>query len=370
MQNNSKKIISLIALICISFSLFGEEEASIPNWTYLTHHEQYPLYKQVSKKKLSEGELIHFNRISREFSIKMQNPIVLEYDKKVNNSSGLIETTAHLYDNSGRHLWSKENIDRNDQVYLNSSNIALLINYDNGYKATWFNQSGTRINCIEFEYPGLYFTVSSLKNDTNWMIKKDFDKSYEGQIIKNDLLSLIFTDKFGNQLNTINMKYPEFGYDHSISKSGDYLFVSCMGVDNGEYEYMTYLLRPDGTIIREFENEFISSGFFSEDESIYICHSTYNKVIDISSAKIITSYRGHGPCKPANKEHSVLVSGEYDDVRIIDYSTNKLLFHKNFSEGNINTEVKFVDISGDAKTVKAISNGYLYTFMRRGNNNE
>jgi len=362
MLNRIKFIKYQIVLIIIYFStvILCAVPLMVPNWTHLKWHKNYPLYEVISQEKLTSAERINYYNKTYQYSPKIETDYTIRMEKIRDQKTGMMKKYVTLVDSSGIECWTKYSESEHPQLYVAQNNISVFTSYDNWNSVVWFDKKGNELNRINFDNDEIIARARPLKNGEYWIITTDFDNNFEIQSNNKNLLSLIFTDKFGNILNKINLKYPNYGTYSTISRSEEYLMMSCTEGQAGkrDYKYYSYFLKANGTIVKEY-NKLISRGYFSDNETIYISNG---KIMDVSTGEFITSFISHGSCKSANKGIPVFVSSEGNVLRIVDYEKKELLFYKEFKYGEKPCEIEYVEISGDGKTIKALARGRLYKF--------
>jgi len=250
--------------------------------------------------------------------------------------------------------------------YGSSTGITAICDYNMTNSLFWVDKQGKELNKLELENQQTAY-ATTLKDGEIWLIQTEFDiLTYEKPRELPNLASLIFCDRTGNVLNTIDLKYANLHIEKTISKSEDYIMFVCYRDEyrpNQDWQqYHSYIIKYDGTIIKEYEDDgvWLINGSFSENEDVYVTRGGTDFIIDLPTGDISTSYKTHGRSAIANKETGIIAVLDFNDLRLINYKTKKLLFHKKFDVYPI---PKYVEITGDGNEVIVVTENHLYTFQ-------
>jgi len=276
------------------------------------------------------------------------------------------ETIYTLVDSEGNSYWEinrDSNYDFNFRLCAANNGISTLSKDNIIY---WIDPDSTVINTLELE-ENVHGYSRPLKNGKYWFILKDM-QSYEGDYYEDPDFKkeMIYTDKQSNVLIRKEFKYNDL-YDRiCISKNDNYLMFVCTDYDSktGQNK-QSYLLRANGELIKEYEDIWLGNGSFSDDEKLFISDSRNSRILDVETGEFITYFNTYGDSRIANKGTDIFVNNDDNQVRVINYKTGEKLFSKKFNVPNRSYEVKWVSISGDAKTVKVAFNNHLYVYRMK-----
>ena len=364
----------LLILLFVSF-VFINFLNSVPelcnNWTVLSNSSDYPKYEEVGKLEITEAQKHDYKRKRQGLSVTTGHNYKFVPETRRNTHTNIEEKYVTFKDESGSILWSMEstNADRASRTFYGSSTgITAICDYNMRNSIFWVDKQGNELNRLELKDQQTAY-INTLKDGEIWMIETEFDIwSYEKPQELPNLASLIFCDRTGNVLNTIDLKYANLYNHKAVSKSNDYIMYSCYkDIDLGHYktsEYYTYLLKNDGTIIKEYEGNVIANGTFSENEDLYIDKGSSSEIVNIATGEIITKFKTQNTVV-ANKETEIVAVLDFGELRIINYKTKKVLFYKRF---DIYPRPEYLEITGDGKEVVVVTEDHLYTFRIKETN--
>ena len=328
----------------------------------------YPLYKQVEKREISEFNKTSDIRKTRYFKVSNDDKYQHTTERRINPQTGFKENYVTLTDESGAVLWTMK--ERNElgwdrKFFTSSKGITAIYQYDIANSLVWIDNKGNVLNRMELQEMQTVRPVN-LKNGEIWLIQTEYDAVNYGVIddVPN-LTSLIFCDGNGNMLNEIDLKHTNLIDEMALSKNNNYIMYSCysdMHNPKTKTQYQSLLIKFDGTIIREYDKALGRGGDFSEKGDIYVNGGSRSYVIDVSTGKFLASYRAHSRSAVANKGTGIVAVLDFYDLRVINYKTKKLLFHKKF---DVYPEPKYLEITGDAKEVIVVTKDHLYTFRMK-----
>ncbi len=339
--------------------------------------QRYPLYEQVGKEELTDAKK-HYYKIKRQNpSYKVDHNYSFETETRRDSPNYVDKKYVTLKDEDGTTLWTMEaTLGTSDEhiakrgFWYSPSGITAIRDYaDSTGSMFWIDKHGNELNRIGLKNMQTASAVP-LKDGEFWMIQtrynwRDFGDSRE----RPNLASLIFCDRVGNILNTIDLKYANIYNNKTFSKSEDYIMCSCyknIHLENQTVrEYQSYLIKYDGTIIKEFDGYAFANGSFSENEDMYIAFASTRRIIDVDTGEFIATFKTHGRSAIANKEIGFVAVLDYGVLRIINYKANILLFHKKF---DVYPYPKYVEITGDGKEVIVVTEDHLYTFRLKETN--
>ena len=337
----------------------------------------YPLYEQVGKEELTDTEKNYYKRKRQGFSITPDNKYKLVPETRRNPQTDIDEKYVTLKDESGSVLWSMESTNEYEErrtFYGSSSGITAVRDYNSTNSFFWVDKQGNELNRLELKDNQTAYVATTLKDGEIWMIQTkfylrewQFDEGPDENLdVHPNLSSLIFCDRNGNVLNTIDLKYANILCDKTISNDEDYIMYSCyknIHLENQTVrEYQSYLIKYDGSIIKEFDGNVFANGSFSEKEDIYVAFVSTSRIIDVATGDFLASYRAHSRSAVANKETRIVAVLDFYDLYVINYKTKKLLFKKTF---DVYPKPKYLEITGDAKEIIVVTNDHLYTFRMK-----
>lgn len=323
----------------------------------------YPLYKQVEKREISEFKKTYDTRQRYYLSMSKDDKYQLTTERRINPQTGFTENYVTLNDESGTLLWTMKEMNEigwDRKFFTSSKGITAIYQYDIANSLVWIDKEGNVLKRMELQEMQTVNPII-LKDGEIWLIQTEYDAVNYGIIddVPN-LTSLIFCDSNGNVLNEIDLKYGKLS-DFAISKNNNYIMYSCENIVG--YQYRSYLLNFNGSIIKEYEGKSLSYfGDFSEKGDIYVNGGSRSYIIDVSTGEFITSYKTHGRSAVSNKEIGILAVLDFGELRIINYKTKKLLFHKKF---DIGSDPNYLEITGDGKEVIVVTKDHLYTFRMK-----
>ena len=327
----------------------------------------YPLYEQVGKEEVSDYKKKH-DRRGAYFSTKQNSYHLLE-ENKIVESSKYPQKFVTLNNKNGTALWTMKAYNQKGferDFFVSSKGVTFIRNYEDWKSIAWVDIHGEVINRMEFTN-NLTSDPILIGKEDHWIIKREpdyreFDESYDF----NAKSSLIFCDGNGNVLNEVVMKYASLHNDFTISENDNYIMYYCRTYGVSSYvknDYHSYLLNFDGSIIKEYEGKALTKfGDFSENEDVHVSSGRSSYIVDIETGDIISAFRTHGRSVVANKETGIVALIDFDDLRILNYETKRLLFHKRFE---LDSRANYLEISGDAKEVIVITKDHQYTFRMK-----
>lgn len=331
----------------------------------------YPLYEQVEKEELTDFNKHYYKRKSQGFSETHEITYKFETETRRDSQNFVDKKYVTLKDENGNVLWTMESsMGTSDEYgasrtfYVSSTGITAIRDYRNSI--FWVDKQGNELNRLELKDKQTAY-ATTLKDGEIWLIQTEYNSWDYSELRETpNLASLIFCDRTGNILNTIDLKYANIENDKAVSKSENYIIYSCFKkVYMKTYmktENYSYLLRYDGTIIKEYDGKVIANGTYSENEDIYVDKGSSSEIIDVITGEVITSYKTHGRSAVANKETGIVAVLDFDILRVINYKSNILLFHKKF---DVYPYPKYLEITGDGKEVIVVTKDHLYTFRMK-----
>jgi hypothetical protein len=312
------------------------------------------MYELVEEHELTEDEKYYYTRKRQNLAVNIERKYKYTTEKRKNPKTNIEEKYVILQDENETVLWTmkEKNEYRQSRTFSTSpKGITAICNYDTTNSLVWIDKQGKIINRLKLQkYQAAYPTT--LKDGEIWLIQTEFDHwniEINPEEIPN-LASLIFCDSYGNILNKIELKYANLYHETAVSKSYDYIMYVCHNYiklkTNLWSEYHSYLLKYDGTIIKEYDGNYVLAlnGTFSEKEDVYV------------GGGGSTSYT------IANKETGIVAVMDFGDLRVINYKTKELLFHKKF---DIYPRPKYLEISGDGKEVIVVTKDHRYKFRMK-----
>ncbi|MBT3756075.1 MAG: hypothetical protein HOG24_07335 [Candidatus Cloacimonetes bacterium] len=357
-----KKLLFIVVFVSIVFvSLLNSLQMLTQNWSKPLG---YPFYELVEKKEVTNYPQKRDN-MGAYFSTKQDNYITTTEIRR-SPQNGRNESFVTLKDASGKALWSIKELNESNwqrEFFTSSKGVTFIRSYNDSKSIAWVDTHGEVINRMEFDN-NLTSNPILIGKEDNWIIQREPGR-YDDSPDSNVNSSLIFCDSNGNVLNEVVMKYPMLYNDFAVSENDNYIIFSCTTFDNSNIgsKFRSYLLNFDGTIIKEYEGKVLSYlGDFSENEDVYVSTGRRYYVVDIETTEIITSFKAHSRAAIANKETGIIAVLDYDNLRIVNYETKRLLFHETF---DVYPVPSYVEISGDAKEVIVITKSHQYTFRMK-----
>ncbi|MBT3756146.1 MAG: hypothetical protein HOG24_07710, partial [Candidatus Cloacimonetes bacterium] len=271
-----------------------------------------------------------------------------------------------LSDVDGTSLWTMKALNESNwrrEFFTSFKGITAILGYDKSNSIVWVDEQGELINRLEFQNR-LVTEPKTIKNGEIWIIQRI--PGYEYIPEPNVKSSLTFCDSRGNVINKVELKYLVLDNEIAISKSEDYLIYSCEDIrrtSKDSFQYCSYLLNYDGSVIKEFEDIMLTfGGDFSDNEDVYVDRGSKSYIVDIATGNIMGTYSTQGRSVVANKETGILAVLDHGVLRIINYKTKQVLFQERF-EGY--PHPTYLEITGDAKEVIATSKNHQYTFRMK-----
>ncbi|MEA2096404.1 MAG: hypothetical protein U9P73_06905 [Candidatus Cloacimonadota bacterium] len=364
----------LLLLMSFVFFVFINFLNSVPelcnNWTVLSYSSDYPKYEEVGKLELTEAQKHDYKRKRQGLSVTSDHNYKFVSETRRNPQTNFEEQYVTFKDESGNVLWSMEstNEDRvSRRFYVSSIGITAICDYNMKNSLFWVDKQGNELNRLELKDQQTAY-ASTLKDGEIWMIETGFDIwSYEEPRELPNLASLIFCDRHGKILNSINLKYAKPYHMKAVSKSNNSIIFTCYqdiynGNEDFTRDYYSYLLKHNGKIIKEYEGKVIANGIFSEDEDLYIDKGSSSDIIDVATGELIISFKTHGRSAVANKDTKLIAVLDYENLRVINYQTKEILFHKKI---DVYPYPDYLEITGDGKEILVVTKDYLYTFRMK-----
>ncbi|MDA3814025.1 MAG: hypothetical protein PF570_07215 [Candidatus Cloacimonetes bacterium] len=366
-----KKLMLILFFVSTVFiSLLDSIQILTNNWDKA---QGYPLYEQVNKKEFTDTEEKYYKRKIQGFSETPEINYKFEPETRRNPQTNIEENYITFKDDNGSVLWTMESsIGTSDEYgasrtfYGSSSGITAIRDYVNSI--FWVDKHGNELNRLELEDKQTAY-ITTLKDGEIWLIQTEYNSWDYSELRETpNLASLIFCDRTGNILNTIDLKYANLHNEKKLSKSEDYIMFSCY---KNEYrpnqvwqQHHSYIIKYDGSILKEYEDDgvWLMNGSFSENEDIYVTNGGTDFIIDLQTGDIVSSYKTHGRSAIANKETQIVAVLDFYALRIINYKTKKLLFHKKF---DVYPKPQYLEITGDGKEVIVVTKDHLYTFRMK-----
>lgn len=364
-----KKLVLIMFVVSIAFiSLLDSIQILTNNWDKA---QGYPLYEQVGKEELSDTKKHYYEIKTNNPSYRSDQSYSFETETRRDSQNYVDREFATLKDENGTALWTMESsIGTSDEpgakrgFWHSPTGITAIRDYISNNSMFWVDKQGNELN--RFELMDKQIAVASyLKNGEIWLIQSKYNYYDYGELREtSNLASLIFCDRTGNVLNTIDLKYANLHNEKSLSKSEDYIMFSCyneLGIHKGR-NYQSYLIKSDGTIVKEFDGYAFANGSFSEKEDIYVAFTSPSRIIDVTTGEFLASYKAHSRSAVANKEIGIVAVLDFYDLRVINYKTKQLLFHKKF---DVYPMPKYVEITGNGKDVIVVTKEHLYKFRMK-----
>lgn len=335
-------------------------------------HENYPLYKLETEILLnkSESDELYLEMIERNDCslLKSYKKYFVVNERLFDEKLGVDGECELFRDEYSNIIYSipRYTDELNHRILSVSNNGNMLVSrYDSETTLAWLSQSGAVLNKLELN-PDQNAGGFTLKNGSRWHIRTYYSNGNgnDENPEKLNLTTVYFSDQDGNILNYHEMIYPRYYNETSVSRNGEYIFMSCYKKNKNKRIYHSYLFTSEGILVKEYPRQMLSKGYFSEDGSIYICYSKVSKLIDTETGDIIASIRTSEPPQPADKNTNTITIIERNKVKIMNYKSQQLLFDVDFPSFREMYNVRAVNISCDAKKVKVLIDKTLFTFIR------